>query len=158
MTLSALFDLLFTFQGRINRAKMWLFVLIWACAILLGVALIFMAGQLSKTAGTPIALLFLPILLAMFVALFATGIKRLHDRGYSGWMIILFYVVPGVLESIGRSQQGWILPAIAFAISVWSFVELFVLRGTVGPNEYGPDPLDPMLGQSVADVVRLPET
>jgi len=34
-----------------------------------------------------------------------------------------------------------VLHVISFAISVWAFVELGCLRGTVGPNRYGPDPL-----------------
>jgi uncharacterized membrane protein YhaH (DUF805 family) len=31
--------------------------------------------------------------------------------------------------------------AVAFAFSVWLFVELGFLRGTRGPNRFGPDPL-----------------
>ena len=31
----------------------------------------------------------------------------------------------------------------AFAVGVWAFVELGCLRGTIGPNRYGPDPLEP---------------
>jgi uncharacterized membrane protein YhaH (DUF805 family) len=34
-----------------------------------------------------------------------------------------------------------VLHVISFAISVWAFVELGCLLGTVGPNRYGPDPL-----------------
>jgi len=30
---------------------------------------------------------------------------------------------------------------VAFVLSVWSFVETFCLRGTGGPNRFGPDPL-----------------
>ena len=30
---------------------------------------------------------------------------------------------------------------VAFAFSVWLFVELGFLRGTRGPNRFGPDPL-----------------
>jgi uncharacterized membrane protein YhaH (DUF805 family) len=38
---------------------------------------------------------------------------------------------------------GFVLHLVAFAITVWAFVELGCLRGTVGPNQYGPDPLEP---------------
>ncbi len=31
----------------------------------------------------------------------------------------------------------------SFAISIWGFVEIGCLRGTEGPNQYGPDPLPP---------------
>ena len=36
-----------------------------------------------------------------------------------------------------------ILGLAAFAIGVWAFVELGCLRGTIGANQYGPDPLAP---------------
>ena len=32
---------------------------------------------------------------------------------------------------------------MSFAITVWAIVELGFLRGTLGPNRYGPDPLAP---------------
>ena len=37
--------------------------------------------------------------------------------------------------------QFIILHLISFGITVWAFVELGCLRGTVGSNRYGPDPL-----------------
>jgi uncharacterized membrane protein YhaH (DUF805 family) len=37
--------------------------------------------------------------------------------------------------------QFFILHLISFGITVWAFVELGCLRGTMGPNRYGPDPL-----------------
>ena len=48
-------------------------------------------------------------------------------------------------ESIGDQMEylGFVLHLVAFAITVWAFVELGCLRGTVGPNQYGPDPLEP---------------
>ena len=33
------------------------------------------------------------------------------------------------------------LSLAAAAIAIWAFVELGCLRGTPGPNQYGPDPL-----------------
>jgi uncharacterized membrane protein YhaH (DUF805 family) len=35
------------------------------------------------------------------------------------------------------------LALIGFAITAWSFVELGCLRGTIGVNPYGPDPVAP---------------
>jgi uncharacterized membrane protein YhaH (DUF805 family) len=32
---------------------------------------------------------------------------------------------------------------VAFALYIWGFVEMGCLRGTVGPNRFGPDPLAP---------------
>jgi uncharacterized membrane protein YhaH (DUF805 family) len=36
---------------------------------------------------------------------------------------------------------GFILSLAAGIIAIWGFVELGCLRGTPGPNQYGPDPL-----------------
>jgi len=61
---------------------------------------------------------------------------------------VLFFVAPGQLFS-WSAQLGPLAPfrlgvvAIAVGIWTWSFVELAFLRGTVGPNRYGEDPLGP---------------
>ena len=76
---------------------------------------------------------------------FAIGIKRLHDRDKSGWWILLFYVAPSVLGGIANTCEqavgSFVFGVASFAISIWGLVELGFLRGTVGPNPYGPDPL-----------------
>jgi Protein of unknown function (DUF805) len=74
----------------------------------------------------------------------AIGAKRLHDRDKSAWWLLVFYAAPGILSTAGNRLEdvGFIiLHVISFAISVWAFVELGCLRGTPGPNRYGPDPL-----------------
>ncbi len=91
-----------------------------------------------------LAILYLPL---VWVGL-ALGAKRLHDRDKSAWWLLLFYFVPGILgttaDRIGGGT-GIILHIAGFAITVWAFVELGCLRGTVGPNQYGPDPLAPSM-------------
>jgi uncharacterized membrane protein YhaH (DUF805 family) len=44
---------------------------------------------------------------------------------------------------------GFVPHLASFAITVWAFVELGCLRGTVGPNRFGPDPLMPALVPAV---------
>jgi uncharacterized membrane protein YhaH (DUF805 family) len=60
--------------------------------------------------------------------------------------------VPGILLvasiAVGTTMEdsitiAGVLGLIAFAIGVWAFVELGCLRGTIGPNRYGSDPLEP---------------
>ncbi len=54
----------------------------------------------------------------IFLAIAArTASTRLHDLGWSGWWLVTLVPVP----------------------------LLFILRGTRGPNRYGPDPLDSVL-------------
>jgi uncharacterized membrane protein YhaH (DUF805 family) len=35
----------------------------------------------------------------------------------------------------------YVLALAGFALTIWGFVEIGCLRGTTGPNIYGPDPL-----------------
>lgn len=49
------------------------------------------------------------------------SIKRCHDRGKSGWWCLLF-----------------IIPLVG---AIWALIDLGILSGEEGPNQYGPDPL-----------------
>ena len=49
-------------------------------------------------------------------------IKRCHDRDKSGWWCLLL-----------------IIPFVGF---IWAVIDLGILPGTIGANEYGPDPLE----------------
>jgi uncharacterized membrane protein YhaH (DUF805 family) len=137
------FNLLFSYEGRINRAKWWLAVLIYVIAsVVAGVLLI------VPLLGIILAIV---VYLAVVVSSIMVGIKRLHDRNKSGWWLLLFIGGPIVLAGaqfaidpdMEGSALGLLFGLASFAISVWAFVELGCLRGTVGPNQYGPDPLPP---------------
>jgi hypothetical protein len=70
--------------------------------------------------------------------------QALHDRDKSAWWLLVFYALPGILSSAGNQMDDvafLILHVVSFAITVWAFVELGCLRGTRGPNRFGPDPL-----------------
>ena len=129
--------LLFSFRGRINRMPYWLVSL----AMLICVAAVFalVAANGSWQSAAPLLLLFVPWIWIGF----ALAVKRLHDRNKSAWWLIVFYVLPGLLESMGNVVGGAeiVLLIASMAISIWALVELGFLRGTPGPNDYGPDPL-----------------
>ncbi len=131
------FQLLFGFSGRINRAKYWLAAVIYLVVMLIAVGLAF-AGDMATLFILVAVIIYIPIIISGI----AVGIKRLHDRDKSGWWLLVFYVLPGVLSGFA-DQVGLqiILSLASFAISIWGFVELGCLRGTAGPNKYGSDPL-----------------
>jgi uncharacterized membrane protein YhaH (DUF805 family) len=130
-------NLLFSFQGRINRAKYWLSFLIWIVAWAVVIAAV-IATKLSVAAIMMVVILMIP----SFISWIAIGIKRLHDRDKSGWWLLLFYLTPAVMDGIGRASGiGFIFSLAGFVISIWAFVELGCLRGTAGQNRYGSDPL-----------------
>ena len=107
--------LLLQFDGRINRAKFWLGVVaIWVVEII-----VFMIAA-AVGSGAFWLLTNLLILLLLWPAL-AVAIKRWHDRGKSGWWVLI-----------------GLIPIIGF---FWVLIECGFLPGDEGPNEYGPDPL-----------------
>jgi uncharacterized membrane protein YhaH (DUF805 family) len=137
--------LFFTFSGRVNRAKYWLAVLIYF-AIYVVLAIF---GYVTDDNAIYQAINGM-LNIVIFISSLAVGVKRLHDRSKSGWYLVLFYIVPGILVTAGIvvgtvMEDSIVIASIlglaAFAIGVWAFVELGCLRGTIGPNQYGPDPL-----------------
>ena len=149
--------LLFGFQGRINRGKYWLTLLVVPLWLLLLLSLVFWAISDSFAqnfdrdstlawilALLPVCLFGVPILVIIVWSSAAVAIKRLHDRDRSGWWIVAFYVIPSLLGKVTDVMShtaGMILGSVAVAISIWAFVELACLKGTSGSNRFGPDPL-----------------
>ena len=139
--------LFFKFDGRANRAKFWIAALIFA-AINVVLAILGYVMDQSVVFQALNSMLGIVILIASI----AVGIKRLHDRNKSGWYLLLFYLVPSVLVVIGvligafmedSTIIATVLGLLAFAVGVWAFVEMGCLRGTIGVNQYGPDPVAP---------------
>jgi uncharacterized membrane protein YhaH (DUF805 family) len=145
--------LLFSFNGRINRGKYWLAILIYSIAWTVFAVVLFgwLGGvnpdNLFSLAGGALGLWAggLILVAAGTWSGIATGIKRLHDRDKSGWWILLFWFGPSLLSgsnaAMPDSGSNLVLALIGSVIAIWGFVELGCLRGTSGPNLYGPDPL-----------------
>ncbi len=104
-----------SFEGRINRAKFWLGVV---GIIVVEVVAIAIVGVVNSAAINILAFL---VYLALIYAGLAVSVKRWHDRGKSGWWVLI-----GLVPIIGP---------------IWALVETGFLPGTPGENPYGPDPL-----------------
>ena len=118
--------LLFSFDGRINRAKWWLgilfliiayFILIFVLSLFIGGGFDPASGELPSSVWIGVAIIY-ALLIWPSLALYA---KRWHDRGKSGWWTLIVFV-----------------PIVG---SIWILVELGCLSGDEGANDYGPDPL-----------------
>jgi uncharacterized membrane protein YhaH (DUF805 family) len=114
---------LFRFQGRINRAKLWLAALIIFCWMIF-LAIVTVAATVSLGGTAPLSINFdiddifgiidpasfralssanpaalvlhllgTPLFLWVYLA---TSVKRLHDRNRSGWWMVVFFVLPGL--------------------------------------------------------------
>jgi uncharacterized membrane protein YhaH (DUF805 family) len=143
--------LLFDFRGRINRAKFWLAAAIWIgfFVLVIGIA----------TASGSLAALYVGGLIAyvlILVSAVAVGIKRLHDRDKSPWWLAVFLGVPLMLPFAGALLADMLVPSegsfmvgvlvmqcVSFGILLWTLVELGVIRGTIGANPHGSDPIAP---------------
>ena len=99
-------------HGRIARRTWWLYGVAALIGLhLLGVTLLRIAGL-----GADLAHMTMNVLL-LWPGI-AVSVKRWHDRGKSGWWVLI-NLVPFV---------GWI----------WALVENGFLRGSAGPNRFGP--------------------
>ena len=123
-------------KGRASRREYWL----------LGV----LPVTLVSVALGWIPLVGWALTVAAFWALLALGIKRFHDRGYSGW-----WSVAGIIPGIAGSALliSWLVSSnpkdleaaswayvIAGIIFVLQMALVLLRRGQPGPNKYGPDP------------------
>jgi uncharacterized membrane protein YhaH (DUF805 family) len=120
--------LLFGFKGRIGRGRYWLGSLVMGPLVAAATGALALAQLLGpnlpppEQITEPIVLLALSpaIVLAIWMFL-ALSVKRCHDHGKSGWLVILA-----------------LLPVINLAFQL---IYLGFLEGDRGPNAYGPDPV-----------------
>jgi len=169
--------MLFTPEGRIGRARYWVAAITSVFAPLIVMSLlVFAVGGLPRGSritfgitdmlhdplsfgfgdsfrhASTAASLFLyivaaPVCLAAIWFFTASSIRRLHDRGRSGWWIFPFFVAPMAFNEIDTqmefSSATLSLGIAVLALGVWGGVETLLLRGTYGPNRFGADPLAP---------------
>ena len=132
-------SLLFSFAGRIGRGGFWLGVLAQVILTAIGFGIAMLFGGMgaptelaldAATEGIDLATpsmnvtgavsLGIASLASLWVGL-ATGVKRAHDRGKSGWWLLLLLV-----------------PLAGF---IWWLVDLGILEGDEGANRFGPVPV-----------------
>jgi uncharacterized membrane protein YhaH (DUF805 family) len=108
--------------------------------------------QFSDDAPSTKAALFprivtVPMTLVFAWCYVAASIKRLHDRNRSGWWMLPFFAAPGLYgqfeDRLGDSYAAALVGLAVFVVSIWGYVEMCFLKGTSGPNRFGPDPLAP---------------
>lgn len=124
-----------TFSGRAARSEFWWFylfnILVVGIPAMLG-AIFFISAVSAdpgavESSGSLGGLGVLGVILyavagiaalALFIPNLAVGCRRLHDRGTSGWLLLLMLV-----------------PCASIVLLVF-----YLLEGTRGENIYGPDP------------------
>lgn len=144
------FGYLFTsFEGRINRKPYWLAVIVLIVVSIVVMLILSFGGLEMQSRGFMIATLI--IQLVFLYPSTALMVKRLHDRNHPGWwaaFILVPMILQGITNALGitgdplnQNALDYLFMAVTFIVGIWFFIELGCLRGTVGPNQYGPDPL-----------------
>lgn len=106
------------FNGRSRRREYWMFVLFNMLFAFAAFSLDFLMGMAAPEMGFgPFYGLYS---LAVFIPGLAVTVRRLHDTGKSGWMMLISFI-----------------PLIG---AIWLFV-LLVTPGDQGQNRFGDDPI-----------------
>ena len=137
-------------EGRIPRSQWWAGVaILLVISIILGVLVSFIFGGPFTLVGG-IATLILQLILAY--PYYAVSAKRFQDRDKPGTLALILIAI-GILQTIltligvmgnplSQNALDWIFSIVLLIVAIWFLVELGILKGTSGPNTYGPDPTE----------------
>ncbi len=114
-------ELLFTYEGRVNRAKWWAVHIGISVAIFVFIGIVLILLSISDVLGVIGWIAFVIFTIGTLVTEVFVNIKRWHDRGKSGWWVLIAFV-----------------PLIG---GIWVLIECGFLIGDGETNQYGPDPL-----------------
>ena len=149
------------FKGRARRSEYWYFTL---ANIIISILLMLLDNALGLKIGSSNSGVLNSIYgLIVFLPGLAVAVRRLHDIGKSGKLLLLFYIAIIVLAIVmvvaglslfmagmgnsgaqtpdfGSLGIGFFIPLILIlGIAIWMLI-LFFTAGDVGANKYGPDP------------------
>jgi uncharacterized membrane protein YhaH (DUF805 family) len=147
----ALIQVLLSLDGRIDRAWFWAGILLWLAATdfileLIAVSLSFFRLDFWIPHVTA------PLGILGIYPDYAVISKRLHDLDKSGWMAFTI-ILPLYIATYYESQlrEGEIKSdldlvfslalVVLYLIVFVGIISLGLIKGTDGPNRYGPDPL-----------------
>lgn len=144
------------FSGRSRRREYWYFVL-FSAVISFIISAIF----------EPLGILFS---LVIFIPSLAVQVRRLHDIGRSGWLLLAYIIVLGAVGIILSMQIALLVvssttPSVLFFVSILiAFVcavymlALMVRDSQPGENKYGPNPKEISPATPVQPAVTPSET
>ena len=144
-----------TTAGRISRKQWWIGSLI---LIAVNIALYLILGLIGL--GGLLGWLSLIIYAIYFYPAWCIGLKRRQDRDNDGTdfkIMMGIYAILTIAQAFGIGMSpadlgngmiimqpaGWmmIVQLVVAAFGIYMLVQLGFLKGTPGPNTYGPDPL-----------------
>ena len=146
------------FEGRISRQAWWIGVIV---LIVVAIVLNFIVGAIMGGGGIMTLaqaldpavlqraawqnLIISAIITYPYLAL---SFKRRHDRnnnGYDAAALIILSLLWSLVTALGIvtpvGTVGMVVGLIFLVLGIYVLVQLGFLKGTAGPNQYGPDPL-----------------
>ena len=124
-------------KGRASRSEFWWFCLF---TFILNI-IVALLGSLLPALGSIVS-----AVQALWLLLPTVGVttRRLLDRNLSGWwqLLPLAAAVPAIAGAVLESDGLLMLAGGVVALASLALLVMYALRGTVGPNRFGPDPLD----------------
>lgn len=152
---------LFSFQGRFSRKKYWMYFAV-QCAFAGLVWAAVDAATAAHAVSRPTYWLLVALLagLPAGISIMATTVKRLHDWGQSGW----WGPAIGVLALVGMELLSLLYNQALLEWGNWgggagfaAFIFWLIgsVRGTIGNNRFGPDPVPPPPGVTQGAPVNI---
>ncbi|MBY0530616.1 MAG: DUF805 domain-containing protein [Xanthobacteraceae bacterium] len=133
-------------DGRIPRQTYWLGIV---AITVLGLPSIALAAYLGGGTAGAIANLF------FLWCGFALSAKRAQDRGKHYLFVAAYFALLAIVTNLSASQSKMmgkmaaepsplliVVSLLFIAYVIFLFIELGLRRGTIGPNRYGPDPIE----------------
>lgn len=146
--------LFFSLHGRITRLQFWAGVAtIVVLQLIVQIPVMNSAGIEPDKGPPPLWFRNLSLFLDVLSAwpLFAIMAKRQEDRDQGprlSWYLVTLLLTFSSLEAFGLTQEGTAFTPLGYLVGLpllgvigIVIFELGTLRGTEGPNRFGPDPL-----------------
>ena len=105
------------FSGRSRRKEFWLFMLLYIIVIVVAGVIDGVMGTLDVETG--IGVFSGIVSLGLLIPSIAVSVRRLHDRNLRGWWLLVYFTGIGAIV----------------------IIIFFCMRGTVGGNRFGDDPI-----------------
>jgi len=156
----------FSLNGRISRSQYWLRFVVPYLVIYFALQIVGAIAGSGSNLNIAISITIMIFSLVMLWPSLAILVKRIHDRNKSGWWCLFLYIptfvftillmvwLGAAILAIAAGDADTALPTLGalgilviilgvatLGIDLWFFVEFGCLRGTIGSNRFGPDPV-----------------
>ena len=137
------------FSGRLSRRRFYLSLAAFYGFGLLLTPLQLIGAVAPNLTAVNIAVLIFGVVMGWY--LLGSFVRRLHDRGRSGWWLVCFFgphiLAVSALSRLPLDRPAVVILAIVGAVFlvapffVWGLIEILFLRGNPEANRFGPNPL-----------------